>query len=445
MAEFAARRRVLGALGTAGAGILAGGLSRAAAADDVDATRGDILDVRRFGARGDGKSDDTAAFQKALDAAGARGGATVRAPAGNYLFAGHLFFPRGVTLVGDWISVPSHNGLREDAAPGLPVPTGGGTTLLVTENAGKEDGSPFLNLAHNCTLRGVVLYYPDQVRDAEPVSYPWAISMRGENAAVLDVELLNPYRGINATLAPRHLIRNVVGQPLRLGIWLDEIYDTSRLENVHFNPWWTFQSEAYQWQLANGEAFVFGKSDWLYAVNTFCYGYNIGYRFIATKAGSCNGNFLGIGADDCNSCLWIDQASKYGLLITNGEFVSLQGPDPTALVVTGEHSGSVRLVNCAFWGKTLNQAARLDGRGTVGLSDCTFVQWAAKGDGRPAVQGLGGTVLVRGCEFQHDAPQIEIGPGVRRAIVTDNVVAGAVRISVQSQGRVALGQNLGTA
>ena len=51
----------------------------------------------------------------------------------------------------------------------------------------------------------------------------------------------------------------------------------------------------------------------------------------------------------------------------------------------------------------------------------------------------------RGCEFRHDAPQIEIGPGVRRAIVTDNVVAGAVRISVQGQGRVALGQNLGTA
>jgi hypothetical protein len=269
--------------------------------------------------------------------------------------------------------------------------------------------------------------------------------MEGENAAVLDCELLNPYRAINATLAPRHLIRNIVGQPLRLGIWVDEIYDISRLENIHFNPIWTYGSKAFAWQQANGEGFVIGKADWLYVVNSFCFGYNMGYRFIATKAGSCNGNLLGIGADSCNTCVWIDQASRYGLVITNGEFVSLGGPDPTTLVVTGKHRGTVRLVNCAFWGDTLNQAVRVDGQGTVGLSDCTFVQWAAKKDGRPAVQGLGGTLLVRGCEFQHDAPQIEIQDGVRRAVISDNVMAGTVRISVGGRTRAVVGQNVGTA
>jgi len=445
MPEFQSRRRVLGTLGLVGMGAVTGGSSRAVAAPDVPSlVQAASLDVRQFGAKGDGTTDDTAAFQQALDAAGKAGSGTVRAPAANYFFAGHLTFPRGVALVGDWISVPSHNGLREDAAAGLPVPTGGGTTFLVTENAGKEDAPPFLSLAHNCTLRGVVIYYPNQARDTDPIPYPWTIYMRGENPAVLDVELLNPYRGINATLAPRHLIRNVVGQPLRLGIWLDEIYDISRLENIHFNPIWTFRSKVYQWQQANGEGFVFGKADWLYALNTFCYGYNMGYRFIATQAGACNGNFLGIGADDCNTCLWIDQASRYGLIITNGEFVSLGGPDPTALVVTGKHSGTVRLVNCAFWGDTLNQAVRVDGPGTVGLTDCTFIQWAAKKDGRPAIQGLGGTLLVRGCDFKHDAPQIEIQDGVHRAIISDNVMTGAVRIAVGGKTRVVLGQNVGT-
>ena len=43
-----------------------------------------VLDVRQFGARGDGTEFDTLAFQKALDAAGAAGGGTVRVPAGTY-------------------------------------------------------------------------------------------------------------------------------------------------------------------------------------------------------------------------------------------------------------------------------------------------------------------------------------------------------------------------
>ena len=41
--------------------------------------------IRTFGATGDGKTLDTAALQKSIDAAGAAGGGTVSFPAGNYL------------------------------------------------------------------------------------------------------------------------------------------------------------------------------------------------------------------------------------------------------------------------------------------------------------------------------------------------------------------------
>src|SRR5271170_452807 len=43
------------------------------------------FDVREFGAKGDGKTLDTAAIQKALDECGNAGGGTVRFPAGTYL------------------------------------------------------------------------------------------------------------------------------------------------------------------------------------------------------------------------------------------------------------------------------------------------------------------------------------------------------------------------
>ena len=142
------------------------------------------LNVRDFGARGDAQTDDTAAFQRALDAAAKRNGATVLAPGGNYLFRGALTVPVGVTLRGSWESVPAHNGLRDT---GLPKPTDGGTTFLVTGGANNEAGAPFVTLQTNATLRGAVIFYPDQKRDAIPTPYPYAVALRGKNPALLDV------------------------------------------------------------------------------------------------------------------------------------------------------------------------------------------------------------------------------------------------------------------
>ena len=402
------------------------------------ATVSDYFDVRRFGAAGDGKTDDTAAFQKALNAASDAGGGTVYAPRGNYFFAGNLNVPNAVTLAGVWQSVPAHNGVRDR---GFPRPTDDGTTFLVTGNAGREDGPAFITLNTNSTLKGIVLYYPQQNIDDIPKPYPWAIAMRGKNPAVLAVEMLNPYNGIDATHNERHLIRDVHGQPLRRGIMVDDIYDIGRIENIHFNPWWSTKPKLFQWQMENGEAFIFGRSDWQYVYNTFCFGYKIGYKFIKSAAGVCNGNFLGIGADDCWTALVVEQSAPYGLLITNGEFVSFHGPDPTMIEVAQSNTGSIRFVNCAFWGPC-NQIAKIAGLGTVGFSDCTFVQWGGKDGNRPALQSQSGSVLIRGCEFRQDRPQIQLGKDVSRAIIAENLFTGAERIINQSKGNVQIGLNV---
>lgn len=399
----------------------------------------DEYDVRQFGAKGDGKADDTAAIQQALDAAGRAHGGIVRVPRGVYRLTGHLNVPSAVTLKGMWESIPAHNGIRNR---GLPRPTDDGTTLLVTEGAGSEEGAAFITLHTNSTLRGVVLYYPDQHVNDVPVPYPWAIAMRGKNPAVIDVEMLNPYNGIDATNNERHLIRNVHGQPLRRGVLVDAIYDIGRIENVHFNPWWSMKPKLFEWQLAHGEAFVFGRSDWQYVLNTFCFGYRVGYRFIRSEKGVCNGNFLGIGADSCCTALEVDQSAPYGLLITNGQFVAFRGPDPTMIDVKQANRGSIRFVNCSFWGPC-HQIARIAGRGTVGFSDCTFCHWDAKGEGRAAIQASSGTVLVRGCEFQRNKPHIELGQAVRRGVITGNIFQGPIRIKNKSEGDVQISSNAG--
>jgi hypothetical protein len=395
------------------------------------------LNVRGFGAVGDGKTDDTAAFQKALDAAGQAHGGVVYAPRGNYFFASHLNVPAGVTLAGIWQSVPSHTGFRDT---GTAKPTDDGTTFLITEGAGTENGPAFITLNTNSILKGVVLYYPQQNADDIPKPYPWAIAMRGSNPAVLAVEMINPYNGIDATQNQRHLIRDVQGQPIRRGIIVDSILDIGRIENVHFNPWWSMKPKLYNWQMENGEAFIFGRSDWQYVYNTFCFGYNIGYKFIHTQSGECNGNFLGIGADDCYTAVVVENCAPFGLLITNGEFTSFNGPDPTMIKVAQTNTGTVRFVNCSFWGHC-NQIAKIAGTGTVGFGDCTFVHWGGKEGICPAIQAQSGTILIRGCDFKQARPHIQLGKDVNRAVITGNVFTGTEIIRNQSKGNVQIGLN----
>jgi hypothetical protein len=77
----------------------------------------------------------------------------------------------------------------------------------------------------------------------------------------------------------------------------------------------------------------------------------------------------------------------------------------------------------------------------VGFSDCTFVQWDSKKEGRHAIQAAGGTLLVRGCEFREAKPQIRIAEGVQRAVITDNLFSGAAQIANLSTGSVQIANN----
>jgi hypothetical protein len=402
-----------------------------------DETRAPLVEnVKSFGAAGDAIRDDTAAFQRALDAVYKSGGGTVYTPPGRYLLKGALTIPDGASLRGSFCCVPSHNGIRDH---GQPKPGDDGSALFVTAGQGHEDGQPLLTLNTNSSVSGLTIYYPNQVLDGEPIPYPWAIAMRGKNPAAFDLELLNPFQGIDASHNERHNIRNITGQPLRRGIWVDAIYDIGRIENVHFNPWWNSHSPVYQWQTANGEAFVFGRADWEYVLDTFCFGYRVGYRFIETNTGNCNGNFLGIGADDCNRAVVVEQSAPYGLLIANGEFTSFHGSDPTMVEVRASNKGVVRISNSAFWGPC-NQIARIDGQGTVGFSDCTFVQWGKEGD-RAAIQANSGSLFVRGCEFRQKLRHISLGVAVNCAVITGNIFRGPAQIDNASQNDVQIGLN----
>ena len=131
MTSFDAMRRDflrMGSIGAAVAGVPA--FSLAAAAQEASVASSSvtgIFDVRRFGATGDGKTLDTQAVNRAIDAAAAAGGGMVMFPAGTYLCFSihlksqvHLYLSQGSTILAADSPKPGeqsgYNGGAYDAA-----------------------------------------------------------------------------------------------------------------------------------------------------------------------------------------------------------------------------------------------------------------------------------------------------------------------------------------
>jgi hypothetical protein len=122
-------------------------------------------------------------------------------------------------------------------------------------------------------------------------------------------------------------------------------------------------------------------------------------------------------------------------LITNGEFVSVEGDDPTMVVICPENQGNVNFVNCAFWGPC-NQNAILDGKGTTTFSDCIFLHWDRNKEGRYAIRANDGSLMIKSCNFLTDSPQVLIGEKVKNAIVSGNLIKGKIRIDNRSNNAI---------
>ncbi|MCC6442610.1 MAG: hypothetical protein IT210_04020 [Armatimonadetes bacterium] len=389
------------------------------------------VNVKDYGAKGDGATDDTAAFQAAMAAVADQGG-TVTVPVGNYLIKTHLNVPNNVTLEGVWKIPTAWTQYK-------------GSTLLAVEGRGAEEGTPFITLNANSTLKGITVFYPNQ-KPEKIAPYPWCIaSGGGDNPSIVDCLLVNPYQGVDfgTRNSGRHYIRNLYGQPLRRGVFVDKCYDVGRIENVHFWPFWNWEEKTgtAAWLTRHGEAFIFGRTDWEYVCNTFVFGYGIGYRFIQTKDGAMNGNLLGIGADAAHIAVLVEATQPPGLLITNGEFVSFPGDRPTEVVVQETHGGVVQFMNCAFWGPA-HQIARIAGTGTVSFNSCNFVDWDREGKGIPAIELSGGHLTVSGSNFMKGSPQAALTGKAQSAIVMGNRMGGPLAVSNPARADLQIGLNV---
>ena len=386
------------------------------------------------GAVPDGTTDNTAAFQQSLDAAGSAGGGIVEVPAGRFRIDGTLAVPRGVTLQGTYRVPPTVD--RQT----LEEPDG--TVLLAYAGRGSEEGPPFIRLAgKNSAIAGLIVAYPQwTTADVPPVPYPPCVASQDtENVGILNCCFLNPYEAIRLVRAHRHLVRNVTGYPSKRGIYVDECYDIGHIENIHFWPFgvaYNPEDPYCKWVNTEGVAFELARTDWHYVSNTFCFGYGVGYKFSASNAGATNGNFLGLGADSCRRAVLVEQAQPPGLLITNGEFVGRWGStDSVCLEIGPQVEGKVSLTNCSFWGPIDRCVWMRSPFGAFAANTCHFVHWDNHATGAPAIQLDAGKALIQGCTFALEGTHVRAGTAVRSAILIGNQAESGFRVDNQAGAR----------
>ncbi len=409
--------------------------------------------VLDFGAVGDGKIDNTEAFQKALNKAAEKGG-IVHVPSGKFRFNGVLIIPPAVVLQGSNVGPVS-------------VFYDKNTVLMAYAGRGNENSAPFITLESASTVKGLGIAYPEQVpEDIAP--YPYCIHIAGNRCNVMEITIANAYNGIDcgSVYQEAHNLRDINMCALRRGIYVDRTTDVGRIENVHIHSvsWWDInypERMGSQIELINKftqehlEGFIIGRCDWEYMVNCFVIWAKVGFRFIETK-GDPRGNdpqsniLITQSGSDVGPLAVLVEKTQYhcGIAFSNCQFMD-------GILIEEENQGPVKLVNCGFWGwaETLGGTHIMNkGKGTVYLTACNFnaknwveCHWKPE---IPFIKMANGTLQMMNCRFQDNGntpdAHIVLGEDVRAAVVMGNSVEGGnLRVDNQSKGEVQIFGNVG--
>ncbi len=290
------------------------------------------LNVLSFGAKGDGKSDDTAAFKAALKAADERGGCVIYVPKGYYCLTESLTLGDNVSIVGE-------------IKPG----TAEGTVLCIYGGKGSTDPakSAFL-MGPNASLQNLAIWYPEQTFvNGEPIPYPATIKQEWiDGVTVRNVTFVNSYYGFDYTGSGIYALqytRDIYGTFLHLGYRNDRSLDIGKLENFHFSPDYWLQSGLpgvpdaellKTYMIRNATGIIIERIDWTYISDIYIEGYNIGLHARRSKAaddygGVTNGQVYNLNVTDSYTGMLMEDVSW--LILTGCNLSVLGNSGATAL------------------------------------------------------------------------------------------------------------------
>jgi hypothetical protein len=378
--------------------------------------------------------DAAPAIQAAIDRAAEAGGGTVFLAAGRYRLATPLTLKEGVTLRGDKPTVGR-------AEKGRFIPFGGkGTLLMPVAGKGSEEGPAAITMERGTGLVSVSIWYPEQsATDIQP--YPWTVAgsakVSGDNYTVRDVLFVNAYQCMK--FGPEwnelHTVRDVVGTPLKTGVFVDTCTDIGRLTEIDLSPryWETAQlpgapatpaakSALRRWLLREAVGIDMGRSDWEYQFRVFVSGLGTGFRYRPGAQGTTNGVMFGCQAVGCRIGLDVIQMNGVGLAATLCRF---EGSE--AGVATRPGYTAVTQLNDCTVVSPKGVAVRVEGKGFVTLCRSKVV------GGGAGANVAGGTFVALGCTLATPAPQVRFGAAVRTGRVLSCTPAKGGKVAMAQE------------
>lgn len=369
-----------------------------------------LVNVKDFGAVGDGVTDDVYGIQWALNYAYTEhGGGTVILPPGNYVVSGNLEIPEGVELRGSHDYIHSHSGVDL-------------TVLLAYAGKDTEDDeteTAFITLNDNSGIRGFSIYYPeqgfvdpeldeeyvvvDELQDLYPVRpFPYTVRSAGEGTWAQYIEIENGYNGFDfaSTASDDFLLSGIWMNVLNKGAAIGADTDGGAVEkaivsygNHVAGARWN-APKVYGWQdmheyvLANTEPINVGNSS-----NIRIFGFEIyasGYGFRFTKQGE--------GSGPQNLQIYMpgtDNSLHPSLLAEGGGTINVFGlagaarymhpaPGIPYLKSTSTFNGTLNVYESLIWGDTV--LTPVNQGGTINVYKKDLMNYSLPvSQGKPAV------------------------------------------------------------
>lgn len=292
-----------------------------------------------------GATDNTKKLNDLIDLVYSNGGGIIKIPKGTYKVLNGIIMKPYVGIEG---ATPWRGKDKE------------GYTIF---NCFSVNEPQFL-LREYTSLRNLYFNYPSQSTNSVNtiVEYDWTIktdtSHLCDDIQLSDLYFPNSYKGLCIERAGRFNIKNIYGNPIKEGMYINDSRDLGSIDRVEF---WTFTyyvgTPIFEYIKENGTAFNMGQCDGGLYSNMFSFGYNKGFHF----TGETWATFSGCTIDQSRHPILVDACNMVEFI--GGAFIGDRF-DCTICKIN-DVSGSFKILGSNFFGSNNIGVLNRSQRGSV--------------------------------------------------------------------------------